>query len=206
MPDRTAAVGSNSHVSTSAFCVRYALQLALKSRSRNLAWWYTVETINWLSTMASQAWLDRFDEGLTFVRAEFAQTPLPLSMAHGDFAPGNMCRNSDGSLFVFDWEDAVQEGLPLQDWFHFHALSCANAGLRYDVDVEVTKAIASRILGLAAINAINLDALFTLYLIYVGSGYLKASLEMPTAGTMMFLTWVSREMDVVMERETFPCS
>ena len=46
-------------------------------------------------------------------------TPLPACWEHGDFAPWNIKRLSDGRCALLDWEDARREGLPLQDAYHF---------------------------------------------------------------------------------------
>lgn len=50
-------------------------------------------------------------------RASIAQ--LPECTEHGDFAPWNIRRSGDGSLFFIDWEHAVPQGLPWIDALHF---------------------------------------------------------------------------------------
>lgn len=45
--------------------------------------------------------------------------PLRACWIHGDFAPWNIKRRSDGSMGLVDWEDARRGGLPLQDAFHY---------------------------------------------------------------------------------------
>lgn len=44
---------------------------------------------------------------------------LPACIAHGDFAPWNIRRQDDGSLFVIDWEHASLLALPWMDALHF---------------------------------------------------------------------------------------
>ena len=44
---------------------------------------------------------------------------LPACWQHGDFAPWNIKRQSDGRCSLVDWEDARRNSLPLQDAFHF---------------------------------------------------------------------------------------
>ncbi len=46
---------------------------------------------------------------------------LPTCVVHADFAPWNL-RLTNNQLFVFDWEYAVENGNPLQDFLHFHLL------------------------------------------------------------------------------------
>ena len=46
-------------------------------------------------------------------------SPLPACWRHGDFAPWNIKRQSDGRCSLVDWEDARRNALPLQDAFHF---------------------------------------------------------------------------------------
>jgi phosphotransferase family enzyme len=45
--------------------------------------------------------------------------PIPACWEHGDFAPWNIRRMTDGRLSLLDWEDAQRGGLPLSDAFHF---------------------------------------------------------------------------------------
>jgi hypothetical protein len=42
-----------------------------------------------------------------------------MGLAHGDFAPWNTRALADGSLYLFDWEFARPECIPLYDEFHF---------------------------------------------------------------------------------------
>jgi hypothetical protein len=61
-----------------------------------------------------------------FFRAHTAVGEVPtVGLVHGDFAPWNLLRTSDGWLLL-DWECAQAEGLPFYDVFHYliqsHAL------------------------------------------------------------------------------------
>lgn len=47
------------------------------------------------------------------------ETPLPAFRVHGDFAPWNIRKLTDGSCRLIDWEDATLRGLPLQDALHY---------------------------------------------------------------------------------------
>ena len=45
--------------------------------------------------------------------------PLPACWMHGDFAPWNIRQRVHGVSTLIDWEEAVRDGLPLQDAYHF---------------------------------------------------------------------------------------
>lgn len=65
-----------------------------------------------------------YDRALRRLRTELGPVPLPLSLAHRDFAPWNT-RLGSGGLFVFDWERAEEGTTPLYDVFHFWAIQAA---------------------------------------------------------------------------------
>jgi hypothetical protein len=65
-----------------------------------------------------------YDRALRRLGTELGPVPLPLSLAHRDFAPWNT-RLGSGSLFVFDWERAEEGTTPLYDVFHFWAIQAA---------------------------------------------------------------------------------
>jgi hypothetical protein len=65
-----------------------------------------------------------YDRALQQLCKELGSTPLPLSLAHRDFAPWNTKLGSRG-LFVFDWERAEEGVTPLYDVFHFWAIQAA---------------------------------------------------------------------------------
>ncbi len=54
--------------------------------------------------------------------------PLPAFTEHGDFAPWNLKRLSDGSTAAIDWEWSVHQGLPCQDIFRFFYIQDALFG------------------------------------------------------------------------------
>lgn len=45
--------------------------------------------------------------------------PLPSVLLHGDFAPWNLKLTPNG-IQAIDWEDALEDALPMQDLFHFY--------------------------------------------------------------------------------------
>ena len=60
---------------------------------------------------------------------ELGPVSMPLSLAHGDFAPWNT-RLGPRSLFVFDWERASERMSPLYECSNFQALQAALQGRR----------------------------------------------------------------------------
>lgn len=73
------------------------------------------------------AWSARFgavDDRLT---AAFGGDVLPLRRVHHDFAPWNTRRDGSG-LWVFDWESAADEDLPLMDELHLGFAPAALTG------------------------------------------------------------------------------
>jgi len=59
---------------------------------------------------------------LSFVADTATRGNVPASIVHGDFAPWNMLRQSDGRLIMVDWERGMKNGLPVLDLLHFHAV------------------------------------------------------------------------------------
>ncbi len=49
-------------------------------------------------------------------------SPLPVVWEHGDFAPWNIKKATDGSLRAIDWESSSRKGLPLFDMVFFHSM------------------------------------------------------------------------------------
>jgi hypothetical protein len=68
----------------------------------------------------SPDWRARYDWALDEISRRAGSDPIALALAHGDFVPWNMRRNSDGSIYVFDWELAAEERTQGWDVFHFH--------------------------------------------------------------------------------------
>ena len=65
-----------------------------------------------------------YDRAFQHLSSELGPVPMPLSLAHCDFAPWNTRIGPEG-LFVVDWERAEQQVIPLYDVFHFQAIQAA---------------------------------------------------------------------------------
>jgi hypothetical protein len=70
-----------------------------------------------IASKLSERWLERSMDAL-HVLDERLQPPMPMVNAHRDFVPWNM-RQRDQGIFLFDWEYASEQYLPLYDLFHY---------------------------------------------------------------------------------------
>ena len=62
---------------------------------------------------------DTLERGIRKADAQLRAEQLPFHFSHGDFTPWNT--KYDGNrLYVFDWEQSKEAGLPAHDVFHFH--------------------------------------------------------------------------------------
>lgn len=68
----------------------------------------------------SPKWIERIERALPIIENGLGDRGAPpASAAHRDFTPWNM-RQSEQSLFVFDWEQACRGCPPLYDILHYH--------------------------------------------------------------------------------------
>ena len=63
-------------------------------------------------------WQQRLQKGLKICESVLAEKVIPLGLCHRDFVPWNTYFER-GRLYVFDWEYAIEEGIPFWDIFHF---------------------------------------------------------------------------------------
>ena len=66
----------------------------------------------------SDDWQPRLQNGLNICESTLASKVIPLGLCHRDFVPWNTYLER-GYLYVFDWEYAVEQGIPFWDIFHF---------------------------------------------------------------------------------------
>ena len=71
-----------------------------------------------LSGLLPETWLSRLDLAIRRINESLAGQPVLLVAAHNDFAPWNV-RVQHNVAYVFDWEYAAHEQLPLFDPLHF---------------------------------------------------------------------------------------
>ena len=137
--------------------------------------------------------LDRLHE-------ELGPVSIPLSLAHGDFAPWNT-RLGPGSLFVCDWERASEGMSPLYDAFNFQALQAALQGRRRG-------GVRDRRFHLALIDTLwpggrdLLSLLYLAYLSHVTLLYSEAQSLAPGVGEKQVWRWFARQIEDVLEGDT----
>jgi hypothetical protein len=92
-------------------------------------WARMTETLHRLTPELPDPLPAYYDQALRQLEQALGSVPLPLSLAHRDFAPWNT-RSGPTGLFVFDWERAREGMIPLYDIFHFWAIQAALFGWR----------------------------------------------------------------------------
>jgi hypothetical protein len=117
---------------------------------------------------------------------------MPLSLAHGDFAPWNT-RLGPRSLFVLDWERASEGMSPLYDAFNFQALQAALQGRR--------RGIRDRRFPLTLLDALwpegqkHLPILYLAYLTHVTLLYSEAQSLVPGVGEKKVWHWFAQQIE-----------
>jgi hypothetical protein len=163
-----------------------------------------VESPMW--TRMSEIWLrlhdgspetlpDNLGRALERLHEELGPVSMPLSLAHGDFAPWNT-RLGPRSLFVLDWERASEGMSPLYDVFNFQALQAALQGRR--------KGIRDRRFLLTLLNALwpegreRLPILYLAYLAHVTLLYSEAQSLVPGVGERKVWRWFAQQIESVL--------
>ena len=130
---------------------------------------------------------------------ELGPVNMPLSLAHGDFAPWNT-RLGERSLFVLDWERASEGMTPLYDAFNFQALQAALQGRR--------SGIRDRRFFLTLLDALwpegrkHLPDLYLAYLAHVGLLYSEAQSLDPGVGEKKVWGWFAQQIESVLSDDT----
>ena len=83
-------------------------------------YWIRIKTdVELLRERISNEWQRRLQNGLNICEsAALAKKAIPLGLCHRDFVPWNTYLER-GRLYVFDWEYAIEQGIPFWDIFHF---------------------------------------------------------------------------------------
>jgi hypothetical protein len=129
---------------------------------------------------------------------ELGPVNMPLSLAHGDFAPWNT-RLGPRSLFVLDWERASEGMSPLYDAFNFQALQSALLGRR--------KGIRDRRFLLTLLDAIwpegrkHLPILYLAYLTHVTLLYSEAQSLVPGVGDKKVWYWFAQQIESALHED-----
>jgi hypothetical protein len=86
---------------------------------QSAGWRRWLETLDDIDARISPPWRDRLQAALGRLSTVLGDRELTVATAHRDFRPRNHRIAEDGRLFVFDWELARPEMLPLYDVMHF---------------------------------------------------------------------------------------
>jgi hypothetical protein len=129
---------------------------------------------------------------------ELGPVSMPLSLAHGDFAPWNT-RLGSRSLFVLDWERASEGMSPLYDAFNFQALQAALQGRR--------RGIRDRRFLLSLLEALwpegrkHLPMLYLAYLTHVSLLYSEAQSLLPGVGEKKVWRWFAQQIESALNED-----
>lgn len=69
------------------------------------------------------SWKERYARAFRLLDEQLGGVELPFGVAHRDFTPWNTRSQSDGGIYVFDWEFATGGCLVSLDEFHFHFMT-----------------------------------------------------------------------------------
>jgi len=130
---------------------------------------------------------------------ELGPASMPLSLAHGDFAPWNT-RLGPRALFVFDWERASEGMSPLYDVFNFQAFQAALQGRRGGV--RDRRFLLTLLDALWPEGGERLPLLYLAYLAHVTLLYSEAQSLAPGVGERKVWGWFARQIEVVLEGDT----
>jgi hypothetical protein len=183
--------------------LRFCTQLFQSFRGRETF----VESPMW--TCMSETWLHlqrsspetlpaNLGPALERLHDELGPVNMPLSLAHGDFAPWNT-RLGERSLFVLDWERASEGMTPLYDAFNFQALQSALLGRR--------KGIRDRVFLLTLLDAIwpeghkHLPMLYLAYLTHVTLLYSEAQSLVPGVGDKKVWHWFAQQIESALHED-----
>lgn len=118
---------------------------------------------------------ETLSRSLKFLRAT-DDVLISYCIEHGDFAPWNIRvhpRNKSGEIFVFDWEQGTEWGVPMFDALHFvfqvHCLlhKATTKELLRELDAVTSGRHSQQYMGRACLDASNLHVLKVAYLLTV---------------------------------------
>jgi hypothetical protein len=130
---------------------------------------------------------------------ELGPVSMPLSLAHGDFAPWNT-RLGGQYLFVFDWERASEGVSPLYDAFNFQALQTALQGRRWGM--RDRRFLVTLLDALWPEGRERLPLLYLAYLAHVTLLYSEAQSLAPGVGERKVWGWFTQQIEAVLKGAT----
>ena len=131
-------------------------------------------------------------QALERLHDELGEVSMPLSVAHGDFAPWNT-RLGARSLFVLDWERSCEGMSPLYDAFNFQALQAALQGWRRGIRDQ--RFLVRMLEVLWPEGQKHLPILYLAYLTHVSLIYSEAQSLVPGVGEKKVWGWFAQQIE-----------
>jgi hypothetical protein len=148
-----------------------------------------------LEPMLVFPWRDRIATAMSQVEASLGFRELPLAMAHRDFGPWNTRQRHDGSLFVFDWDNARSEMIPLYDLFTFHFLNYDRIVRQTSAPAVVAEIVAIGRRWWPELDADTIRDLFFAYLTEVALSSLRSAMRVAGLNSSAVLRSVATLLD-----------
>ncbi|MBC8231740.1 phosphotransferase [bacterium] len=148
-----------------------------KSFSESEYWILVRRSVESLRARISDEWRRRLQNGLKICESALARKVIPLGLCHRDFVPWNTYLER-WRLYVFDWEYAVEQGIPFWDIFHyfsFPAMLVARSSGKQLINRwwgRQFKPLLTQYAEKIGVDVGLVPAYFLLYLIEVSSFYL----------------------------------
>ena len=182
------------------FCTQLFRSFTFRETFANSPMWGRMsEMWQHLNEGSPEAMPDVLGPALERLHDRLGPVSMPLSLAHGDFAPWNTRLGQD-SLFVFDWERASEGMSPLYDAFNFQALQAALQGRRRGV--RDRRFLLSLLENLWPEGQRHLSLLYLAYLSHVTLLYSEAQSLAPGVGERKVWGWFARQIEDVLEEST----
>ena len=134
----------------------------------------------------------RIERGLHSLDQLIGRVAIPLTLAHGDFTPWNSRVAPDGSLYVFDWEQAREDCTTSFDAFHFTAMQEA---VRRKRPVSPQTILAKVQPIFPGNGSDQLRSEYLVYLLATTLFYAHALLIAPGVGNSDVLVWMESQLD-----------
>ena len=162
-------------------------------------WIRISETWLRLKQSSPQTLPENLGPALERLNERLGEVSMPLSLAHGDFAPWNT-RLGARSLFVLDWERASEGMSPLYDAFNFQALQAALQGRRRGIGDR--RFLESLLEALWPQGRKHLPALYLAYLAHVSLLYSEAQSLEPRVGEKKVWGWFAQQIESALREDT----
>jgi hypothetical protein len=162
-------------------------------------WTHISETWLRLQQSSPETLPEILGPALERLHEELGEVSMPVSLAHGDFAPWNT-RLGAHSLFVLDWERASEGMSPLYDAFNFQALQAALQGRRRGIRDQ--RFLLRLLESLWPEGRNHLSVLYLAYLTHVTLLYSEAQSLVPGVGEKKVWGWFAQQIKIALNEDT----